>query len=68
MWKWLSSPSPASEAPRESPTAAQAGQGLSKYANSVSARLLEPERTVHRLTENIFCFVYGKILRFWTIF
>ena len=60
MFKWAWSGSAAPEAPRDSPKAGRAGQNLSNYANSVSARLLEPEKTVHRLTEKIYCFVYGE--------
>lgn len=60
MWSWLSSKNTVNDPSREPPLGAGSAHGLSKHANSVSARLLEPERTVFRLTKEIYCFVYGN--------
>ena len=63
MWSWLSNKNAANDPNRDLPLGAVSTHGLSKHANSVSARLLEPERTVFRLTKEIYCFVYGKTLK-----
>jgi hypothetical protein len=55
MWPWIAKARPAPDGQADSGTA-----GASDAASGTSTKLLGPGATVHKLTDRLYCFVYGE--------